>query len=228
VQIKELESPSLLPTLEALDSEFGCEDEECAAARRKERGASMNARFIPTQVEFPTHLRAASPAADAIGPSFHDPAVIGPSLGRRVLRRFARLLVIFSVGVCSTLAWQSYGDAARGMIAKSSPQLGWLAPQAAPVVPTISEAAAPASAASTELQQLAFGLAALRQSVDLLKTQLTAGQQQMGDDIAKLRADEQEILRKLSATAPRPTASQAQKPTPAAASAPPPPSPQAR
>jgi hypothetical protein len=114
------------------------------------------------------------------------------------------------------------------MIAKSSPQLGWLAPQAAPVVPTISKAAAPASAASTELQQLAFGLAALRQSVDLLKTQLTAGQQQMGGDIAKLRADEQEILRKLSATAPRPTASQAQKPTPAAASAPPPPSPQAR
>ena len=188
----------------------------------------MNSRFIPTQVEIPTHLRAAIPAADAIGPTFHDPAVIGPSLGRRVLRRLARLLVIFSVGVCSTLAWQSYGDAARGMIAKSSPQLGWLAPQAAPVVPTISEAAAPASAASTELQQLAFGLAALRQSVDLLKTQLTAGQQQMGDDIAKLRADEQEILRKLSATAPRPTASQAQKPTPAAASAPPLPSPQAR
>jgi hypothetical protein len=50
VQIKELESPSVLPTLEALDSEFGCEDEACAAARRKERGASMNARFTPTHL----------------------------------------------------------------------------------------------------------------------------------------------------------------------------------
>jgi hypothetical protein len=188
----------------------------------------MNARFTPTQVEFPTHQRAPSPTADAIEPSFHDPAVTRPSLGRRVLRRLARLLVIFCVGVCSTLAWQSYGDAARGMIAKSSPQLGWLAPQPAPVVPTTSEAAAPASAALPELQQLAFGLAALRQSVDLLTTQLAAGQQQMAGDIAKLRSDEQEILRKLSATAPRPAASPTQKPTPVAQSAPPPTSPQAR
>jgi hypothetical protein len=219
VQIKELESPSLLPTLDALDAEFGCEDEECAAVQRKERGASMNARFTPTQIEFPTHLRAASLTEDA--PSFDDAAVIRPSLRR--VRKLGRVLVIFCVGVCSTLAWQSYGDAARAMISKSSPQLGWLAPE-----PTVSEAAAPASAASTELQQLAFGLAALRQSVELLTTQLGAGQQQMGADIAKLRADEQEILRKLSATAPRPTASPAQKPTPAAASVPPPPSPQAR
>jgi hypothetical protein len=151
-----------------------------------------------------------------------------PQLGRRILRRLGRLLATFCVGVCSTLAWQSYGDAARAMIAKSSLQLGWLAPQAARLVPTTSEAAAPASAASTELQQLAFGLAALRQSVDLLATQLAAGQQQMGADVAKLRADEQEILRKLAATAPRPTGSPAPKPTPAAASAPPPPSPQAR
>ena len=35
MQIKELESPSLLPTLDALDAEFGCEDEQCAAGRRK-------------------------------------------------------------------------------------------------------------------------------------------------------------------------------------------------
>src|SRR5438067_1764339 len=111
--IKELESPSVLPTLEALDAEFGCEDEECAAGQRKERGASMNARFTPTQFEFPTHLRAASPTGDAIGPAFHDPAVIPPSLARRVLRRLARLTLIFCVGVCSTLAWQSYGDEAR-------------------------------------------------------------------------------------------------------------------
>ena len=228
MQIKDLESPSLLPTLGALDAEFGCEDEECAAAQRKERGASMNARFTPTHIEFPTHLGSPSLAGDATDPSFDNKTVIRPSLGRRILRRLGRLLAIFCVGVCSTLAWQSYGDAARAMIAKSSPQLGWLAPQAAPLVPTNSEAAAPASAASTELQQLAFGLAALRQSVDLLATQLAAGQQQMGADVAKLRADEQEVLRRLSATAPRPTVSPAHKPIAVAPSTPPPASPQAR
>ena len=225
MQIKELEWPSLLPTLEALDAEFGCEDEKFAAVQRKEGGASMNARFTPTQVEFPTSLRDPSRTAGAIEPLFHDPAPIQPSLGRRVLRKVARVLVIFCVGVCSTLAWQAYGDAARAMIARSSSQLAWVAPQLAPVVPATSEAVAPASAASPELQQLAFGLAAIRQSVDLLATQLTAGQQQMGSDIAKLRADEQEILRKLSATAPKPTSSPAQKPTPVTASAPPPPPP---
>jgi len=228
MQIKELESPSLLPTLEALDAEFGGEDEERAAANRKGRGASMNTKFIPPQDGFPTHLRAARPTRDAIEPSFDNPAGIRPSLGKRVLRRLARLLVIFCLGVCSTLAWQSYGDTARAMIAKSSPQLGWLAPKPPPVVPTTSEAVAPASAASPELQQLAFGLAALRQSVDLLTTQFAAGQQQMGSDIAKLRADEQEILRKLSATAPKPTVPPAQKTAPVASSTPPPPAPQAR
>jgi hypothetical protein len=65
-------------------------------------GASMNARFTRTQFDFPTHLRAASPTGDAIGPAFHDPAVIPPSLARRVLRRLARLMLIFCVGVCST------------------------------------------------------------------------------------------------------------------------------
>jgi hypothetical protein len=228
VQIKELESPSLLPALEALDAEFGREDENWAAVQRKEGGASMNARFTPTQAEFPTPLRGASRAAEAIDPLFNDPAPIRPSLGRRVLRKAARVFVIFCVGVCSTLAWQAYGDAARATIARSSPQLGWLVPHPAPVVPTTSEAAAPASAASPELQQLAFGLAAIRQSVDLLTTQLTAGQQQMGSDIAKLRADEQEILRKLSATAPKPTSSAAHKATPVTASAPPPSSQQPR
>src|SRR5262249_2281512 len=132
-----------------------------AQPRTKGRGASMNARFMPPQDEFPSHLRAAPPTGAAIEPSFDDPAVIRPSLGKGVLGRLTGLLVIFFVGVCSTLGWQSYGDTARAMIAKSSPQLGWLAPQPAPVVPTTSEAAAPASAASPELQQLAFGLAAL-------------------------------------------------------------------
>ena len=42
-----------------------------------------------------------------------------------------RFLIAFCVGVTATLAWQSYGDTAREMIASSYPQLDWLAPQAA-------------------------------------------------------------------------------------------------
>src|SRR5262249_240870 len=53
---------------------------------------------------------------------------MGPSLGRRASRGLARFLIIFSIGIGATLAWQSYGDAARAMLANSSPQLGWLAP----------------------------------------------------------------------------------------------------
>jgi hypothetical protein len=139
------------------------------------------------------------------------------------LRRLARFLIVFGVGVGTILAWQSYGDAARAMIANSSPQLGWLAPQTAPVVPI---APAPAAAASSDVQQLAFGLAAVRQSVDQLTAQLAATQQEIGNDIAKLQADEQAILSKLSAAPPRPPAAPAHKPVPN--TAPPAPSAQAR
>jgi hypothetical protein len=111
------------------------------------------------------------------------------------------------------------------MIANSSPQLAWLAPKAVPVVPSAPNAVNTA-VASTELQQLAFGFAAVRQSVDLLTSQVAASQQQMGRDIAKLQADGQEILQKLSAAPARPTAAPTHKPAPV--TPPPSPSPQAR
>jgi hypothetical protein len=218
VQIEQVESPALLPTLDALDAEFGCDDEQCAPGRRKQGGAPMDSTFRPTQSEFPTHPRAARPTVGAIKPSSLDGAIMRPSLARRVLRRLARFLIVFGVGVGTILAWQSYGDAARATIANLSPQLGWLAPQTAPVVPI---APAPAGAASSDAQQLAFGLAAVRQSVDLLTAQLAAGEGQVGADIAKLQADQQEILHKLSAGPPRPTAAPAHKPVPLT----PPPSP---
>jgi hypothetical protein len=101
------------------------------------------------------------------------------------------------------------------MIANSSPQLAWLAPKIVSTAPSVVTA----TAALPDLQQLVFGLAAVRQSVDLLTGQLAAGQQQMGSDIAKLQADEQEILQKLSAVPPRPT----HKPAPVTSSPSPPP-----
>src|SRR5260370_8933443 len=54
-----------------------------------------------------------------------------PSFGKRASRPLARFLITFYIGVAATLAWQSYSDTARQIIASLSPQLGWLAPRAA-------------------------------------------------------------------------------------------------
>jgi hypothetical protein len=127
-----------------------------------------------------------------------------PTIAGRASRALARFLIIFSIGGGVTLAWQSYGDTARAMIATSWPQLGWLAPQTAPLAQTTPDVVAPPAAetaASPDLQQFAAALTSVRQSVDQLAAQLAAGQRQVADDIAKLQADEQKILRKLSAAA---------------------------
>ena len=128
-----------------------------------------------------------------------------PSLGKRASRTLARILITFCIGVAATLAWQSHGDAARQMIANSYPQLGWLAPQGAPIAQTAPNMVAPAAPAalSPELPQLkamAANLAAVRQSVDQLGAQLAASRQQMAGDIAKI-----------SAPPPRPAAPPARK-----------------
>jgi hypothetical protein len=121
-----------------------------------------------------------------------------PSLVRRAARRVTRFLIVFCIGVATTLAWQSYGDMARAMIANSSPQLGWLAPEAAPVTQTAPDMAARAAPAAPsadvqqlkeQLKELSLGFDAMRQSVDQLAAQVAAGQRQMAGDIAKLHAE---------------------------------------
>jgi hypothetical protein len=56
-----------------------------------------------------------------------------PPVRKRASRALARFLIAFCIGVAATLVWQSYGDAARQIIANSYPQLRWLAPQTEPV-----------------------------------------------------------------------------------------------
>ena len=186
----------------------------------------MDSTFSQTQPELPTQGVARSTVDATKKPSL-DAIIKRPSLGRRASRGLARFLVVFCSGVAATLAWQLYGDVARTMIANSSPQLGWLAPQTgpvaqtAPVAQTTSEVVAPTAAASPDLQRLVLGLASVHQSIDQLAARLAADQQQTAGGIAKLQADEQEILHKLSATRPRPAAAPAPKPAPVT----PPPSP---
>ena len=123
-------------------------------------------------------------------------------LGNPASRAFGRFLITFCIGVAATLAWQSYGDTAREMIAGSSPQLSWLAPPAAPV----AEAPAAPSPDQEELKEIWLGLAGVRQRVDQIAAQLAAGQEQVTRDINNLQAVEQDILDKISAPPPRPAA----------------------
>jgi hypothetical protein len=150
-------------------------------------------------------------------------------------RRFLRFVITLGIGVGGTLAWQAYGDDARQMAAMAYPeQLGWIAPQAvstvgaAPGAPATLAAAAPAAPSldQQQLNSLTLNLAAVRQSVEQLATQVASAQQQMSGEIARLQASEQDILNKIAAPAPRPAPVAARKPpSPPAPTVSPPPAP---
>ncbi len=138
-----------------------------------------------------------------LGEKNDRPSTKPPSPSERGSRRLVRFLFPAFIGVAATLAWQSYGNVAREKIANSSPVLGWLAAQPAPLTKaapdqvTLAEPAMP----SSDLQQLRaalLDLAAVRQSVD----QLAAQHQQLAGDVATMQAAQQDILRKAATPAP--------------------------
>ena len=45
--------------------------------------------------------------------------------GSRGTPGFARYLVAICIGVAATLAWQSYGETSKQIIATKAPELGW-------------------------------------------------------------------------------------------------------
>jgi hypothetical protein len=124
-----------------------------------------------------------------------------PSLRKRASRAFSRFLITFCIGGASTLAWQSYGDAARAMIANSYLQLGWLAPQAETVAQNVPETIAPVAPSfdPQQLNAMSADLDAVRQSVDRIATNMTAIQEQMSrsaDRIAdSIAANREQIAR---------------------------------
>jgi len=179
----------------------------------------MSSTLSPTRPKFSAGRWATEPSVEAnIRPAdLKKNRFAGerPSLGKRASRALGRVLITFCIGVAATLAWQSYSGAAREMIAGSFPQLGWLAPQAAPIAQTAPDMIAPAASTvpSPDLTQLKAGLAVVQQSVD----QLAAGQEQITREITKLQATEQDILYKILAPPPPPpAAAPARKPVPLA------------
>jgi hypothetical protein len=136
---------------------------------------------------------------------------------RRGSRGFARYLVAICIGVAATLAWQSYGEAAKQIIATRAPELGWspeakqmiaswvqqlgwtkplaVESKAAPVTQTAPEKVAP----KEQVHQIALDVAALRQTVELL----TAVQNQMARAVARQEAALVDILVKMPEPPPQ-------------------------
>src|SRR5262249_25468722 len=137
-----------------------------------------------------------------------------------------RFLVPCCLGVAATLAWQSYGDAAKETVATFTAQNGWsvawLSParpetaQSAPVAQSAGLAPSPPAAPASDSQPvktMTLGLAATLTTMRDRVDQLAAGQKDTANEIAKLQATEQEIQHKISTLMPRPAAAATSKPT---------------
>jgi hypothetical protein len=183
----------------------------------------MNSRVIPARSDQQfararDKQSAAFPPAPTLRP---DQAWPAEQLSRT--RRGIGFLIIFGMGVAAILAWQSYGEATREMIASSFPQLSWLAPQtaAAEAAPeTVSQSAPAATSDSEDLKSILDSLSAVRESVDQLAAQIAANQRKVTNDIAELKATEQGIFDKISSAPPPRSAAApapARKPVSAAA-----------
>jgi hypothetical protein len=128
-----------------------------------------------------------------------------------MFRTLVRFSVAVLIGVGATLGWQSYGEEIREILIAQAPAVGLLLP-----VPSTRP---PVSAAAygdptRQLAPMASTLDAVRRSVE----QLAAKQEQMAQNIAALRAVEDEVRQKLlpasSATPPAPPQPAASVPQP--------------
>jgi hypothetical protein len=152
-----------------------------------------------------------------VKPSIHSPrssslkddqvASDRPSVGRRIFRPLTRFFIAALIGVGGTLAWQSYGDAAREMVVARAPTLAWLL--------SVSTTKSPAVTAISpdqvqQLGPLASNLDVVRRNVE----QLAAKQDQMAQNIAILQAVEEDIRQKMSYTPPSPSQQAASIPQP--------------
>jgi hypothetical protein len=154
---------------------------------------------------------------------------IEKGMKKRGSRRFGRYLVAILVGVAATLAWQSYGESAKQIIATRAPELGW-SPEAKQIIatsiqwvgwtkpPAGPEKQAPPVAQTTattpsldpgQVQQMTQNLAALRQTVE----RLAGSQDQMAHDTARLEAAVAELIAKTPQPQAQSSVAPARKPT---------------
>jgi hypothetical protein len=114
-----------------------------------------------------------------------------PASPEGTLGRLARSVIAFYIGVAATLAWQSYGDEARQIVAQLSPQLSWLAPQAA-AAPTVPDTNEEISRSVDRI--VAANQEQIARSVDRI---VTASQEQIARSVARLAADQEQMAREI-------------------------------
>ncbi len=193
---------------------------------------------------------AAGPPVPAVDTGFRPAAVNDVpasshrgALGRLAGRTFTALVLATCTGAAA-IAWQSYGQTAKAMIAEWTPhsvlsslsleKLGLAvpssppgveataandaSPQAAMLAPSAPEAvAANATDSAPSLASMARDLASAQQEIGQLKAsieQLKAGQQQISRDAAAKAAFEQNARARMAALPPRPAIARPRKPPP--------------
>jgi hypothetical protein len=142
-----------------------------------------------------------------------------------------RFLVAICIGVAAILAWQSYGEAAKQVIATKAPELGW-SPQTKqmiasaiqqvgwttpagpePTAPETVTSKAPSAASldPAQVQQMVRSLAMLQQTVE----QMAAGQDELKRDIVHMESVLIDVLVKTPEPTRQPPAATERKPVPA-------------
>jgi hypothetical protein len=167
-----------------LEQEWMTDELASSGGRARDRGMRSDQRIgIPRQLSIHSS-QSSGPVDDLVATS-------RPPIGGRILRTLTRFFIAVVIGVGATLAWQSYGDAARQMMAAQSPLLAWLLPA--------SETNAPVAAAMSpdpaqQIAPLASNLEVIRRSVE----QLAAKQDQMAQNIVLLQATEEDVREKMA------------------------------
>jgi len=141
-------------------------------------------------------------------------------LGKLAPLAFARYLIAFFIGVTATVAWQTYGDAAREMIAPAASsadqqRFNALGLDLDEVRQSIDRVATSIATSQEQMTRSVDRIAASQAQITRTVDQLAAGQEQMTREITKLQAIEQYILYKNSeppAPKPVPRPSQARTP----------------
>jgi hypothetical protein len=175
----------------------------------EETSSGRRARDLDDRSDQRIRMRPKSPTIHSLHSSrlMDQAASRRPSIGRRIFRALVRFFVAVLIGVGGTLAWQSYGDAAREMVVARVPTLAWLL-SVPPTKPPVVAATPPDP--MPKLESLASNLDNMRRSVE----QFAAKQEQMAQNIAALQAVEEDIRQKMSSTPPSPAQQAASTPQP--------------
>jgi hypothetical protein len=161
---------------------------------------------------------------------FRSLTAIGNEIRGRHSPGFARYLVAICVGVAAALLWQSYGEAAKRMIATKTLEFGWSpetkqiiaswVPDAAANVASTLKVPAASSPDPQQLQQIAAHIAAVQQAVErqlgdvqVTIQQLAAGQDQIARQITELQTADEDILAKIPVPSPRLASTRKPSPT---------------